>query len=81
MDFAGAEKAFTRSIRHSSEQLHVAPGERERAEAEIAGYIAQMSAEMMAMASRARLDLLAYLLSIARIEAEVINRRSVSEPP
>lgn len=52
--------------------------EREAAEAEIAGYIAQMTTEMMAMAASARLDLLSYLLSIARTEAEVIARRDYS---
>ena len=55
--------------------------EREAAEAEITGYIAQMTGEMMAMAAKARLDLLSYLLSIARTEAEVIARRGFSGPP
>ncbi len=53
---------------------------RETAEAEVAGYIAQMTAEMMAMASRANLDLLSYLLSIARTEAETIAHRSRQIP-
>ena len=51
------------------------------AEAEIAGYIAQMTGEMMLMASKARLDLLCYLLSIARTEAEVVARQGFSDPP
>jgi hypothetical protein len=55
--------------------------EREQAEAEIAGYIAQMTTEMMSLAAKARLDLLAYLLSIARIEAEVVARRGFTDPP
>jgi hypothetical protein len=57
------------------------PSEREQAEAEIAGYIAQMTTEMMAMASKARLDLLTYLLSIARTEAEVVARRGFTDHP
>ena len=54
---------------------------REEAEAEIAGYIAQMTTEMMEMAARARLDLLSYLLSIARTEAEVVARRGFTDAP
>lgn len=60
---------------------HLTRLEREAAEAEIAGYISQMTTEMMAMAARARLDLLAYLLSIARTEAETLARRRVSDTP
>jgi hypothetical protein len=52
---------------------------RESAEAEIAGYIAQLTAEMMIMASKTHLDLLAYLLSMARDEAELIARRNAAE--
>lgn len=54
---------------------------REAAEAEVAGYIAQMTTEMMAMAASAHLDLLSYLLSIARTEADVIARRGYSKAP
>ena len=48
------------------------------ARAEIAGYIAQLSAEMSRMAEKAGLDTLAYFLSMARLEAEM-NRRNPPE--
>jgi hypothetical protein len=41
----------------------------DRLRAEVAVYIAQMAAEMAGMARSARLDLLAYFLDMARIEA------------
>lgn len=41
----------------------------DRLRAEVAGYIAQMTAEMAGMARSTRLDLLAYFLDMARIEA------------
>ena len=68
--------------RHASQKPLSARALREQAaaEAEIAGYIAQMTTEMMTMASKARLDLLAYLLSIARTEAEVVARRGFTDP-
>ena len=46
--------------------------------AEVAGYIAQMAAEMGQMAGAARLDILAYLLSMASQEAEMSARRMSS---
>lgn len=60
---------------------HNAAARRERleAEAEIAGYIAQLTAEMSAMAETSRLDLLAYFLSLARLEAETIVRRPIMD--
>ena len=39
--------------------------------AEIARYIAQLTAEMAGMAGAARLEMLAYFLSLARTEAEM----------
>ena len=48
-------------------------------DAEIAGYIGQMTSELATMASTARLDLLAYFLNLARLEAEVVQRRHVME--
>ena len=42
--------------------------------AETARYIAQLTAELSAMAGGARLETLAYLLSMARVEAEMIAR-------
>jgi hypothetical protein len=43
--------------------------------AEIAGYIAQMSTELKQMAGAARLDILAYLLSLAAEEANAATRQ------
>ncbi len=60
---------------------HLTRETREAAQAEVAGYIAHMSAEMMVMAARANLDLLSYLLSIARTEAETVAHRGGSHPP
>lgn len=45
------------------------------ARAEIAGYIAQLAAEMAEMAG---LDTLAYFLSMARLEAEMERRQNTS---
>ncbi len=83
MNFSSPGKPSLSSRRRPLAPLRPAPArsERERAEAEIAGYIAQMTGEMMAMAAKARLDLLAYLLSIARTEAEVVARQGFTEPP
>lgn len=63
----------------ASADRRVSPSKRERqvAEAEIAGYIAQMSAEMAGMAQTSNLDLLAYFLSLARMEAETITQRAI----
>ncbi len=44
--------------------------------AEIASYIAEISAEMERMASAAKLEFLAYLLAMARIEAETVCHQS-----
>lgn len=41
---------------------------------EIARYVAQMSGEMAAMARSAKLDVLAYFLEMAKIEANTIGR-------
>ena len=43
---------------------------------DIARYIAQMTTEMAAIARSANLDLLAYFLEMAKIEANVTARRS-----
>jgi len=42
--------------------------------AEVARYIAQLSAEMSQMAAEVKLDTLAYFLSMARLEAEMLAR-------
>ena len=46
--------------------------------AEIARYIAQLTAEMAGMAGAARLEMLAYFLSLARTEAETAARSESS---
>ena len=43
---------------------------------ETAGYIADMIGALAVMAGEARLDLLTYLLNMARVEAELQGRRS-----
>ena len=53
--------------------------DRQEAEAELAGYIAQMTGELASMASGARFDMIAYFLSLARMEAEMVARRHVIE--
>jgi hypothetical protein len=44
--------------------------------AEIAQYVAQLTAELSKMASDARLGLLAHLLAMAHAEAQMIERRA-----
>jgi hypothetical protein len=50
-----------------------------RARAELAGYIAQMTSELVDMASAARFDLLAHFLAMARVEAELAAREAASQ--
>ena len=52
--------------------------DRNRSE-EVAIYVSQMAGEMAAMARTARLDLLAYFLEMARIEANA-NSGKINEP-
>lgn len=52
--------------------------DRNRSE-EVATYVSQMAGEMAAMARTARLDLLAYFLEMARIEANA-NSGKINEP-
>lgn len=44
--------------------------------AEIARYIAQLTAEMCRMAADVKLETLAYFLSMARLEAEMLARKN-----
>lgn len=44
-------------------------------QAEAASYIADMTAELARMAGQRQLDMLTYLLNMARVEAEMIARR------
>jgi hypothetical protein len=53
----------------------VSSSPRAAAATEIASYIAQMTAEMGQMAAAAKLEMLAYFLAMARVEAEMIARR------
>ncbi len=49
--------------------------------AETAQYIAQLTAELATMAAAARLDTLAYLLAMARVEAEISARAGGLDTP
>jgi hypothetical protein len=42
--------------------------------ASLAGYIAEMTGELSALAGRAQLPMLAYFLNLARVEAEMRSR-------
>jgi hypothetical protein len=55
-------------------------GEQHHAAAEVAEYIANMSAELAKMAGDARLNTLTYYLDLARIEAELHVRKPNSSP-
>ena len=61
-------------------QLGSAPKliDRNRTE-DVAAYVSQMAGEMASMARSARLDLLAYFLEMARIEANA-NSGKISDP-
>lgn len=48
---------------------------------DIARYIAQMTTEMAVIARAANLDLLAYFLEMAKIEANVTARRNAAAAP
>jgi hypothetical protein len=63
------------------QQKSAAAARRERleGEAEIAGYIAQLSEELASMAQAARFELVAYFLSMAKMEADAIARRPLLE--
>jgi hypothetical protein len=49
-------------------------------QAAVAGYIADMTAQLETMAIAARLDLLAYFLAMARAESETSARAATAEP-
>ena len=76
-----ASPTRNRSAPPPAQSTRAAVSRRERleSEAEIAGYIAQLTAEMATMAGAARLDLLAYFLSLARMEAETVMRRPIMD--
>lgn len=66
---------MTASARRAVSKINVSLSQSEKLAAspprpeEIAGYIAQLSGEMASLARGARLDLLAYFLEMARLEA------------
>ncbi|WP_299566472.1 hypothetical protein [Enterovirga sp.] len=47
----------------------------------MANYVADFTAELARLARSAKLDLLAYLLEIAHLEAETSQRRGPQPPP
>jgi hypothetical protein len=47
-----------------------------QATASLAAYIADMSAELAALAGRSQMPMLAYFLNLARVEAEIRSRES-----
>lgn len=47
--------------------------------ADVVRYIADMSAELASLAGSSKLDLLAYFLSMAQVEAEAIARKAAYE--
>lgn len=46
---------------------------------DLARYIADMSAELASLAGSSKLDLLAYFLNMAQVEAEAVARKSTYE--
>jgi len=48
---------------------------------DVARYVADMTAQLEAMASSARLDLLAYFLGMAKAESELFARTNPAEEP
>ena len=59
--------------------LESAGGEATNEARDIARYVADMAAQLEAMSEAAELDLLAYFLSMARAEAEMVVHRADSE--
>ena len=76
--------AFRRKSLHSSSTKRMeadqTTGSASQSSTDIAIYIAQMTAELGLMATSAKLDVLAYLLAIARTEAERSAGRKAFNP-
>ncbi|MBL8590139.1 MAG: hypothetical protein JNK46_16520 [Methylobacteriaceae bacterium] len=70
---AQAQMARPKSTSHPQDTPPQPPPARE---AEIAGYIAEITGELAQMAQSARLDVLAHFLTLARLEAELAARRA-----
>ncbi|NDA47183.1 MAG: hypothetical protein EBY21_07905 [Alphaproteobacteria bacterium] len=68
------------SKRLEAEPVDETTGSASQSATDIAIYIAQMTAELGLMASSAKLDVLAYLLAIARTEAERSAGRKAFNP-
>ena len=65
----------------SSRQREAAPGNATREALDIALYVADMTAQLEAMAAVANLDLLAYFLGMAKAEAELFLRTTPETGP
>jgi len=83
MQSSARRKVATRTaspVREAETIAYVQPEREHRAQAkaepdpETAAYIAQITAELTAMAAKANLETLAYLLAMARVEAELMSR-------
>ena len=72
-------KAVGESVRNANPAAGANPAITALAVAEVASYIAQLSAEMATMAAAAKLEVLAYFLAMARREAETIARGESSD--
>ncbi len=73
-DHASSYAASIGKAKNNSSE--VKPSNKSRERAEIAQYVAHMSAELAEMASSAQLDTVSYLLSMAKLEADVEARRA-----
>jgi hypothetical protein len=78
---AGEQLSKTTADRHVDDLVAAAPPSTQDLLAlqhEVARYVAQMSAELGGMARSAKLDLLAYFLDMARVEASIQIERTDS---
>jgi hypothetical protein len=65
---------FATRKENSERRPKVAQGDGASEAASMAGYIAEMSAELALLAARAALPMLAHFLNLARVEAEIRSR-------
>lgn len=73
---SGTKRDYSRAL---TDDIDGIDRENHAGRAEIAGYIAQLTAEMSHMAERAGFETLSYFLSMARLEAEMERRRLKDE--
>lgn len=74
---------MARSIASSSLAVQSEPAMSQRAAqdaASMAGYIADMASELAALASQTDLQMVAYFLNLARVEAEIRSRELGGRP-